>query len=81
MRVTPVKDSWALGTVFFRVWCFGSRPYNVDDLLFDKFLGKFSWTEGEHEPFLQLVLRQQLIRVSRSLFQNVPLFGVRPQKS
>lgn len=40
LKVTEMKDSWALGTVFFRVWCFGSRPYDVDDMLYEELLGE-----------------------------------------
>ncbi|KAL8432284.1 hypothetical protein Efla_000868 [Eimeria flavescens] len=51
LKVTPVKDSWALGTVLFRIWCYGSRPFNVDDLLYDELLDKIARARVEDLQF------------------------------
>ena len=44
LRITELKDSWALGTVFFRVWCFGTRPYNADNMQYEELLSKLPAT-------------------------------------
>lgn len=42
LYLSPLKDSWALGVVLFKVWCYNILPYGIDGLKEDDVAGKNS---------------------------------------
>ncbi|KAL8271195.1 hypothetical protein Esti_004856 [Eimeria stiedai] len=79
LKLTAVKDSWALGIVLFRIWCFGTRPYNVDDLLYEQLLEKLAKVRIEDLEFSHCSLDTPLaiLHMIRLLLEPDP--GLRPK--
>ncbi|OEH76343.1 rhoptry kinase family protein ROP27 [Cyclospora cayetanensis] len=94
LKVTEMKDSWALGVVFYRVWCFHSRPYGADDALYEELLDKTAYAHIEDLDFshcspdtplavlhmIRLLLEPNPLRrpKPRDIYERHPVFQMEP---